>query len=93
MVTDRNEVLKTANASIKNVSDVRDACKTAYENVYSVLQLVSNNWQSESGNAMANALYDLYKQLQSAYNDLDTATINLQKEVKSVYNSLADVEF
>ena len=92
MITDKNILMRTAAKSIDNIEDVRNACIEAKKNVYSVLQQVSNNWQSESGSAMCNALYDLYNQLNTAQNDLSTALICLKNEANAAYNCLSDLD-
>lgn len=92
MVTDKNILRRTADASIGNMVAVRDACEEAKQNVYSVLQLVSNNWQSEAGNAMSNALYDLYDQLNTAHNDLITAVENLKREADAACDYLSGLD-
>ena len=87
MASERDQMMKTANSSIKKVKNVRDACETAYQNVYATLQEVSNNWSGEAGNAMANALLDIYNDLKKAHSELDLAVKQMQKESKSIYNN------
>ncbi len=92
MASEKDVMMKTANSSIKKVKAVRDACETAYNNIYAVLQDVSGNWQSVSGNAMANALLDMYNDLRRAYSELDDAVTKMQAEAKSIYNNWPTAE-
>ena len=91
-VTEREKLYDRAFAYISYAAKAGDWCRSAAKNVYSVQSSVGSNWQGDSGNAMANALYDQYLALQQAGAALETAAAQMLKELTALYNSLQITE-
>ena len=80
------------NSSIKKVSRAREACASAGQAILSPQSEIRENWHGDAATAMNQALNDVWKEIQEAYECLQSAESAVQAQGNYIINNWTDEE-
>lgn len=87
MFFEREQMMASANVCTVSVNNTQAYCEDAIRQLASAKELVANTWQSDSGNAMVQALEALSGTLRSVSSQLASASSQMKSHAWGIYNS------
>ena len=80
------------NGCIGKISKAKELCTEACQSVFPAQEVVAENWNSESGVAMQDALNQIWKQLKAAQEQLAAAESAVSAQGSFIINNYVEDE-